>query len=160
MIQNALLKGKNRAKKIFVRMLIGLLGFTLSLSIIYFMMGLSSPAVLNLLAAICAPIGIWLTYRGFFLTSKILMHLMVLFVVLGCCAVYGKDSMILSFMVPLVQSALTIFNRREWPFTAGYLLIILVLVPLMIISGFRVYPVTLDGAALESVQLINILGAI
>jgi signal transduction histidine kinase len=88
------------------------------------------------------------------------MHFLVLIVVLGSCMVYGKESMILSFMVPLVQSALTIFKRREWPWTVVFLSIILFSVPWLILSEFRWYPHFLSGGVLLAIQLINVVGAI
>lgn len=160
MIQNGLMNEERRAKKIFVRMLSGLLGFTLTVALVYYFLNLQAVAFLNLMAAVCSPFAIWFTRRNHFLLSKVFMHFLVLMVVLGSCMVYGKESMILSFMVPLVQSALTIFNRREWPWTVVFLSIILFSVPWLILSEFRWYPHFLSGGVLLAIQLINVVGAI
>lgn len=160
MIQNGLMNEERRAKKIFIRMLSGLLGFTFTITLVYYFLNLPGVAFLNLLAAVCSPFAIWFSRRNHFLLSKVVMHFLVLFVVLGSCVIYGKESMILSFMVPLVQSALTIFNRREWPWTALFLSIILFFVPWLILTEFRWYPHFLSGGVLVTIQLINVVGAI
>lgn len=160
MIQNGLIGEEGRAKKIFVRMLSGLLGFTLVVSLVYFFLNLPGVALLNLVAALFSPLAIWLTRRNFFLVSKVFMHFLVLFVVLGSCAIYGKESMILSFMVPLVQSALTIFSRREWPWSLAFISLLLFFVPWLIITEFRYQPEFLSGGVLMTIQLINVVGAI
>jgi signal transduction histidine kinase len=160
MIQNSLITEEKRSKKIFVRMLTGLMAFTLVVAVLYSILGLPAVSYLNFISAIAAPAGIWLTRKNYFLLAKILLHLIVLFVVLGSCVIYGKESMILSFLVPLVQSFLTIFSRKEWPWSLSFLLIILVLAPWMVVSDFRYHPLFLEGGTLVTVQLINVVGAI
>ena len=161
MIQSALLQEENRSKKIFIRMLAGLTGFTSLVSIYYFLLGLNAVGLLNALLAVTAPIAIWSASRvGSFLPVKIIMHLLVFFVVIGSACIYGIESMILSFMVPLVQSALTIFSRREWLWTGGYLILILILVPWIMLDEIRIFPLMLEGAVLQSIQLINVVGTI
>lgn len=160
MIQDGLLKEENRAKKIYVRMLSGLFGFTAIVSAVYFFMDLPAVGYLNLSAAICSPLAIRAARYGYFQASKVLMHFLVLFIVLASCAVYGKESMILSFLVPLVQSALTIFSRKEWIWTVPFLLIILVVSPWLVVTDFRIFPAEISGGNLVTIQLINALGAI
>jgi signal transduction histidine kinase len=160
MIQSSLMLEENRSKKIFIRMLAGLTGFTFCVSLIYFLLGLKEVALLNLLATITAPIAIWFAKRNFFLITKIFMHLLVLFVILGSACIYGEESMILCFLVPMVQSALTIFNREEWFWSGGFLIIILILTPWVVIGDIRFSDMVLSGAILKTVQMINVLGSI
>lgn len=152
---------ENRSKKIFIRMLAGLTGFTFCVSLYYFFLGLTAVALLNVLLTLTAPIAIWYSQRDWpFLPVKIIMHLLVLFVVIGLACVYGKESMILCFLVPLVQSALTIFNRREWYWSGGFLVLILVLAPWIMLDEIRIFPLALSGPVLKSIGLINVVGAI
>ncbi len=155
-----LLREETRSKKIFIRMLAGLSGYTLILSVLYFLIGLDAVARLNLTTGLLAPLAIFLTKRGYFLPSKIFMHLLVLIIILLSNCIYSIQSLILTFLVPLVQSALTVFNKKEWPWTAGFLAIIMGLVPFIIISDFRILPIGMDGSILETVQLLNVVGSI
>ena len=155
-----LLREETRSKKIFIRMLAGLSGYTLVLSILYFLIGLDAVARLNLTTALLAPLAIVLTKRGYFLPSKIFMHVLVLLVILLSNCIYSIQSLILTFLVPLVQSALTVFNKKEWPWATGFLVLIMGLVPFIIISDFRILPIEMDGSILETVQLLNVVGSI
>ncbi len=160
MIFDSLLKEENRSKKIFIRILSALIGFTLSMSIFYFFLGLGKVSFLHLIAALLSPFGIWLTLRNFFLLAKVLMHLVVLFVILGSNSIYGNESMILAFLVPLVQSALTIFKKSEWRWTAGFLVLILILVPLFVLADLRFSAIELKPDLLILIQLINVVGSV
>ena len=155
-----LLREETRSKKIFIRMLAGLSGYTLVLSVLYFLIGLDAVARLNLITALVAPLAILLTKRGYFLPSKIFMHILVLLVILLSNCIYSIQSLILTFLVPLVQSALTVFNKKEWPWATGFLVLIMGLVPYIIISDFRILPIEMDGSILETVQLLNVVGSI
>lgn len=152
---------ENRSKKIFIRMLAGLTGFTFFVSIYYFVLGLTAVGMLNALLSLTAPVAIWFSQRGSsFLPVKIIMHNLVLFVIIGSACVYGKESMILCFLVPVVQSALTIFSRKEWYWSGAFLILILVLVPWIMLDDVRFFPVEISGSVLKSIGLINVVGAI
>ena len=155
-----LLREETRSKKISIRILAGLSGFTLLLAILYFLIGLNTVAYLNLSTALLAPLAIVLTKRGYFLLTKIFMHILVLFVILVGNCIYSSQSLVLTFLVPLVQSALTVFNKKEWPWAAGFLAIIMGLVPLIIILDYRILPIEMGASILRTVQLLNVVGSI
>ncbi len=92
-------------------------------------------------------------------SSRWLSHLHVLAVILFTGFVYSKEIRIHAYFLPILINILSVFRGKLKK--DGYVLagLILLSIPLLVYSDFRIMAVTLDEATMKSSQISNLMGA-
>lgn len=96
---------------------------------------------------------------GMIRISRWMSHLHVLAVILFSGFVYSKDILIHAYFLPILVNILSVFRGKLKK--DGYVLAALVIltIPLIVYSDFRVMEIALDSSRMHSSQLSNLMGA-
>jgi len=151
----------NEAKtaRLYALLLIGMSVFGGLISLIDMIVGYWAVAIMALSLAIGCPIYLWLFRRGNSISSKLIVHFHVLFVIMGSTFIYTEYVFAWAFLIPLGLSSLVVFNSREKKFATIILVASFISLPLYLILHNKDHEQLLDHSV-HIFWIINLAGSL
>jgi signal transduction histidine kinase len=149
-----------KTQRLFALLLISMGIFGTLLCIVDFIIGFLLVAVLGATLAIGCPIYLILFRNGYGTTSKLLVHLHVLAVILWITTIYSEQVFAWAFLIPLALSSLVVFNTNEKNYSVFVILACIVSLPLYLILHDDAQHVKLIDSSIHLYWIINLSGSL
>ena len=149
-----------KTARLYALLLIGMGVFGTILFLIDIVIGFLPVAIMSLSLAVGCPIYLRLFRKGFAITSKVIVHLHVLSVIMGITVIYSEHIFAWAFLIPLALSSLVIFNAREKKYSTFIILVCFISLPLYLLLHEDSSHVQLVDHGIHIYWIINLSGAL
>ena len=148
-----------KTARLYALLLIGMSVFGGLISLIDFIVGYWAVAIMAFSLAIGCPIYLWLFRRGNSISSKLIVHFHVLFVIMGSTFIYTEYVFAWAFLIPLGLSSLVVFSSREKKFATIILIASFISLPVYLILHDQDHEQLLDHSV-HIFWIINLAGSL
>jgi signal transduction histidine kinase len=149
-----------KTARLFVLLLLGMGVFGALLFLIDIVVGIMPVAILCISLTLCCPVYLGLFRNGWRITSKVVVHLHVLAVIMGITVLYSEHVFAWAFLIPLALSSLVIFNSDERKFAFIIILASFISLPLYLLLHDNSSHTLLDEHSVHIYWIINLSGSL